>query len=391
MPRQYRFVSANSHLEVAPERWTARVPHKYRDRAPRRVVFPDGSDGCLVEGQPILINGLNLCGKPYDQYDVLGVSWDGAAGAGDPTQRLAEQDRDGIDAEVLFTGVGGPNLWRGIRSNDAYKAVLRAYNDFLAHDYCAIAPDRLVGLGVVPETSVDDGIDEMEHCAKIGLKGVTLNAFPSGRGVVTPGDDKFWAAAIDLDIAITVHVVFGFPANYLGPAAVYPKEPEEIGQAGNDVVRRYANYAIRGGRNAMQMVFGGVFDRFPKLRIYFAETQIGWIPNWLEQMDYTYERNRFWSERRLGMKPLQRRPSEYVREHCWWGFLLNPIGVKLRHEIGVNRLMWATDFPHSETDWPNSHKAAIEPNFVGVPANEIARMVAGNAIDFFKLPADRKT
>ena len=142
--------------------------------------------------------------------------------------------------------------------------------------------------------------------------------------------------------------MFGFPANYSGPTAIYPREPEEIGQAGNDMVRRYANYAIRGGRNAMQMVFAGVFDRFPKLKIYFAETQIGWIPNWLEQMDYSYDRNRHWSERLLGMKPLMRQPSEYVREHCWWGVLLNPIGVRLRHEIGVDRIMWATDFPHSK-------------------------------------------
>ena len=288
---------------------------------------------------------------------------------------------------MLFTGVGGPNLWRGIGSNDAYRSVLRAYNDFLAEDYCSVDPDRLIGLGVVPETSIADAIAEIEHCAKLGLKGVTLNAFPSGKGLATPEDDEFWAAAIDLDIPLTVHVVFGFPANYSGPTAIYPREPEEIGQAGNDTVRRYANYAIRGGRNAMQMVFAGVFDRFPKLKIYFAETQIGWIPNWLEQMDYSYERNRHWSERLLGLKPLARRPSEYVREHCWWGVLLNPIGVRLRHEIGVDRIMWATDFPHSETDWPNSQEMSIKPNFEGVPEDEVHRMIAGNAIEFFKLDA----
>ena len=216
---------------------------------------------------------------------------------------------------------------------------------------------------------------------------MTLNSFPSGKGLATPEDDEFWTAAIDLDIPLTVHVVFGFPANYSGPTAIYPREPEEIGQAGNDTVRRYANYAIRGGRNAMQMVFAGVFDRFPKLKIYFAETQIGWIPNWLEQMDYSYARNRHWSERVLGLKPLARQPSEYVREHCWWGVLLNPIGVRLRHEIGVDRIMWATDFPHSETDWPNSQEMAIKPNFEGVPEDEVYRMIAGNAIDFFKLDA----
>ena len=387
MARYYRIISADSHLEISPEMWTDRLPKKYRDRAPRRVTLPDGSDGCLVENQPLLLNGLNLAGKPYEELSPLGVSWDGAAGAGEPAQRIAEQDRDGIDAEVLFTGVGGPNLWRGIGSNEAYGAVLRAYNDFLAEDYCSVDPDRLIGLGVVPETSVDDAIAEMEHCAKLGLKGITLNAFPSGKGLVTPQDDSFWAAAIDLDIALTVHVVFGFPVNYAGPAATYPQQPDEIGQAGNDVVRRYGNYAIRGGRNAMQLVFGGVFDRFPQLKIYFAETQIGWIPNWLEQMDYTYDRNRHWSERLLGMKPLKRQPSEYIREHTWWGVLLNPIGVRMRHEIGVDRIMWATDFPHSETDWPNSHEVSIKANFDGVPDDEVQRMVAGNAIDFFKLDA----
>ncbi len=114
-----------------------------------------------------------------------------------------------MDAEVLFAAmVAGPVFWRNISHDEVYKAVIRGYNDWLAEEYCAVAPDRLIGMGVIPITNVDDAIAEMEHCKKLGLKGVLLGALPNAKGYPTPEDDKFWAAAIDLDMPVTVHVQF---------------------------------------------------------------------------------------------------------------------------------------------------------------------------------------
>ncbi len=190
MAREYRLISSDGHLEVRPERWTHRVPAKYRDRAPRSVQLPDGGDAILIEGQPLQeANFLDLrAGRAEGQWQPFGIKVEEAAGTGSPEQRVREQDMDGLDAEVLFTAmVAGPVLWRNIAHDEVYKTVIRAYNDWLAEEYCAVAPDRLIGLGVIPWTNVDDAIAEMEHCAKQGLKGVVLGVLPSCQGVPDAG------------------------------------------------------------------------------------------------------------------------------------------------------------------------------------------------------------
>jgi predicted TIM-barrel fold metal-dependent hydrolase len=381
--RQWRCISADSHLEIPSDRWTHRVPEDYRDRAPRRIRLANGGDAFVVENMPIYYGGMNLyAGKSPEQFNPIGLTWDDTPGTGPPEQRLREQDRDGVDAEVLFPGVGGRRLWRGIADDRAYLAILRAYNEYLAEDYCAVEPERLIGLGVIPETSIDDAIAELEYCARAGLKGINLGAFPSGKPYPTPEDDRFWAATLDLQMPVTVHVSFAQPRG--APVFKYPKEPNGDMRPA-DPVERLARYGVRGnGLNAVQLVVAGVFDRFPALGIFFAETQIGWIPIYLEQMDHNYTRHRFWVERVYGLPPLKRLPSEYIREHCWWGFFNDNFGLRVRHEIGPDRIMWSTDFPHVESDWPNS-QALIDEQFAGVPDDEKQRILAGNCMEFFHL------
>lgn len=132
------------------------------------------------------------------------------------------------------------------------------------------------------------------------------------------------------------------------------------------------------------MIMTGLFDRFPKLKIYWAENQVGWIPIFLEQMDMIYEANRFWVERILGVKQLARRPSEYAREHAYWGFFDDPVGVQLRHKVGVDHIMWGSDFPHEVTRWPNSMEVMDE-QMAGVPGEERRKMMCENAVEFFHL------
>ncbi len=177
MARQYNLMSADGHLEVPPERWVHRVPEKYRDRAPHTVHLPDGGDALMIEGQPLLeANFLDLrAGRAEGTWQPFGLKVADAAGTGSPEQRVQEQDQDGMDAEVLFAAmVAGPVFWRNIAHDEVYKAVIRGYNDWLAEEYCAVAPDRLIGMGVIPITNVDDAIAEMKHCKKLGLKGVSI-------------------------------------------------------------------------------------------------------------------------------------------------------------------------------------------------------------------------
>src|SRR5581483_9251343 len=299
----------------------------------------------------------------------------------------AEQDRDGIDAEVMFPGVSGPGLWSAIADRQAYLAVVRAYNDFLAEEYCAVAPDRLIGLGVIPWTGVDDAIAEMEHCAKQGLKGVMLGTFPSGLGRPSPEDDRFWAAALDLKVAITAHEQFDRTGPRAGALLKYPSAPKDVIDRisePRDFCGQMVKFGRLGGVNAIQLVLDGVFDRFPDLKVFFAETQIGWIPFYLEMCDVRYERHELWAQKLLGFTPLKGLPSEYVHRHVFWGFQHDFVGVELRHHIGVDRIMWAIDFPHQDSEWPNS-MALIDKMFARVPAEETRRIVAQNAIDYFHL------
>ncbi|HZD41451.1 MAG TPA: amidohydrolase family protein [Terriglobales bacterium] len=380
MANTYRLFSADSHLEISPQRWTERVPQKYRDRAPRLIKLPNGGDGIIVEGQPVYVLGLAVAGRPYEHHQLTGLNYATSAGAGSAEQRLKEQDHDGIDGEVLFTSAGNLSFWRGIRNDEAYLAVLHAYNEFLVEEYTACNRDRLLAMGVIPAHSVAAAVKEMEYCAKAGLKGVLINTFPSGKLYPSAEDDHFWSASIDMNMPITVHV--GLQKTD-GPLFKYDRSPSEVA-FGGDPVRVLTRFAGTSGLNAVQLVLSGVFDRHPKLKIYWAETQMGWLPYFYEQLDDVYKRSRYWMERDFGMAPLAREPSAYIREHCLWGFIYDPIGVRLRYEVGVDNIMWGNDFPHSAGDWPNS-KRVIENMLSGVPENERQKILVDNAVKYFHL------
>lgn len=385
MPRHYKIISADSHLDLRPERWTSRVPKRWRDRAPRTVILANGNEAIIVENRPPRSPGAtNITGIPYEQHG-LQKYWFEGPGTGSPEQRLWEQDQDGIDAEVLFTHATYPLLWRGISDDEAYKAMIRAYNEWLAEEYCAYNPNRLIAMGIVPDTGVDDAIAEMEHCAKAGLKGINLHRFPSGKSYPTPEDDRFWAAALDMKFPLSSHTNGGTTRlSGSGPTFQYPIAPK--GKLERDPVTLLFRFAGEQPMAPLQMAMFGVFDRFPDLKIYWAESQIGWLPYSFDQIDDNYERNRYWGERDFGLKPSAKRPSEYLRANCLWGFMRDPWGVKCRHEIGVDTLLWGSDFAHATGNWPHSMDIVNE-TFAGVTEEERHKMLAGNTIRFFHLDA----
>ena len=383
--RTYTRISADSHIEVPPNIWSRNVPEPFKDMAPKHIKLPNGGDGFLVEGG-IYQGGSNLyAGKTPQEYRPIGLKWIDMAGTGDGHQRLREMDMDGVDAEVLYPGVGGVrNITRRIKDDETYHALVKTYNRWLVEEYCAPDPDRLIGVGCIPERGLEQAMEELEHAARAGMKVVELAKFPSGKDYPTPEDDRFWSAVLDLDMPVTVHVSFQRPR---GPVFRYPVEPPDHLRP-PDYVTRLARYGIRGALTVTQMVMSGLFERYPKLEIYFAENQIGWVPIYLEQMDHNYERHRYWAEDIYQLKPLKRRPSEYVKQHIYWGFFDDPVGMKLRHEIGLDRILWGGDFPHVESDWPHSGEL-LGRLLRDVPDDERSQIVAGNAIRFLRLGGNR--
>jgi predicted TIM-barrel fold metal-dependent hydrolase len=391
MAKSYRFISADSHYESPPEHWTHRVAKAYRERAPRRVKLAGGGDGLVLEGRPLIYGGTSLYGgRAPEIFDPTKLDYDNTPGCGSAEQRLREQDQDGIDAEVLFA-LDVRNA--AIKDKLARIAVVQGFNDFFAEEYCAIDRDRLIGMAVLPNSGVAEDIAEVERCKRMGLKGAWLSTFPSGKSFPTVEDDRFWAAALDLDMPLVVHT--SFPAKVGSretPLFKYPKEPEGEKRPPTDFVQRFARQAPHhsGSVEISQLIVAGVFERFPKLQIYWAENNIGWLPYFGEQIDHEYAANRFWAERMLGLPRLKRLPSEYLKENAHWGFFEDRIGIKLRHEIGVDRVMWSTDFPHIVTRWPNSLKT-LESQMSEVPKDEQRKMVADNAIKFFHLDQVART
>jgi len=382
MARQYKVISGDGHIDLNPDVWRNRVAAKWRERAPKRVKMPNGSDAVVVDGgKPNTIGVTRSVRVARKDLAKQVPTFENSAGTGSPEQRLREQDQDGIEAEILFSQISF--VLRQAKDDDLYLELVRAYNEFLAEGYMAVAPDRLICMGTIPITGVEDAVRELEHCAKLGLRGVKLDRFPSGRGYPTAEDDKFWAAAVDLKMPLTNHNDGKMGSGRGEPAFKYDKEP------GEDVHQREPmNYFFRFTNDAMtasiQMAFAGVWDRFPALEMYWAETMIGWFEYGLWQVDDHYRRYMPMIHENWGLRYLERKPSEYLKERTYWGFLHDPVGIRRRDCIGYDKLMWGTDFAHAASEWPNSIKL-MERDFADVPENEKRAMLVDNCVKYFHL------
>jgi predicted TIM-barrel fold metal-dependent hydrolase len=385
MAREYKRISADSHLEVPNSRWTHRIDPKYRDQGPKDTKLENGADATVIGDMAPRENPMDLYGgKGRDQWLPYGQTYDSTPGTGSPSQRVKEQDMDNTDAEILFPAVVvGPRYWAKIKDPNVQNAVFHGWNAWVGEEYRTEYPDRLFPVGAIPTTGVDAATAELKHCKDVGLHSAVITTFPNGGPRPQPEDDRFWAASLDLDIKVLIHVELDRSMDTTGRFLDYPIEHEEALKH-TELAFQVQRFARVGGTNVVQLLLSRLFDRFPTLQIGCLEFYLGWVPFFLEMADVRYNRHIYWSEKLLGYKPLPAMPSEIIKQHFHWGFQQDRSGVELRHHMGVDRLMWAADFPHQETDWPHSDKV-IEFNFRGVPENEQKMMVAGNAQKFYKI------
>ena len=347
MARYYQVISADGHVETPPDPWVKYVPEKWKDRAPRLINLPDGGEGWIIEGQPLLKNGQNITGRGPIRFD-FGSYYkpDGSFndGAGGPVQRLREQDEDGVDAEVLFPPVFASRFLEGIKDPDIYRSMIRAYNSWLAYDYCSVAPDRLIGNSVTPISDIDHAVAEVEFAKSAGLKSVAFYMFPNGTGFAQPEDDRFWAKCLELDMAISPHFGFGevrAPVGQPGAGTAGPPYASALVQRAGSHAPVYC---------MAQLMAAGVFDRFPEIKFYFAESNASWLPSTMFFMDDNHEifSNAF------GGRRMELTPSEYIAKHCFFSIIRDPVAVELADHLPIDNIMWGTDFPHSVGSFPNS-------------------------------------
>jgi predicted TIM-barrel fold metal-dependent hydrolase len=336
-------ISADSHITEPPNCYLDFIDPAFRDRAPRIKALPGVGDAFVIEGMatPVPLGLLAAAGKDPAKITVDGVAFEDLWRSGwDPKYRLADQDLDGVAAEMIYPTVG--MLLCNHPDFDFKKACFEAYNRWLA-GYCSEAPDRLHGLAQVSMRSPADGVAELEAVKAMGFKGVMMPGEPAVEDYDSPLYDPVWAAAVELGLPLSFHIL----TTRSGSLGQNPRGPRINGFLS----------IIRGCQDIMGMlIFSGVFDRHPDLKIVCVEADAGWVPHYMYRMDHAYKRHRYW----MKAPPLKRMPSEYFAEHIYVTFQDDWVAFKTKDLCNVRRLMWASDFPHSDSTWPNSQEMLAE-------------------------------
>lgn len=373
--REYRLIDADCHVLEPPHIWQRWLPEAFRERAPRLVKDEEGGDAWqFQEGTPIMCIGLVATpGMRFEDIKWRGYTYDTIRkGCFDGVARLDDMDFDGVDAEFIYPSQRTMFYFMGQQDRDFHLAGVRAYNDYMAQEFCAADRERLFFLAQMPNLGVDAMIDEMKRCrSDLGARGVIITTWPSGEDDLLPDDDRFFAAAADLGMPVSIHINIQRKRNprgvIEGPAAI-------------------ATMALAGMLAfppiMSELIMSGLFDRVPGLQIVGVETEVGWIPEALEQIDNFYWRNRT----HTGVE-IARLPSDYFHRHFTCTFISDRTGVRNRYDIGVRNMAWSTDYPHHGCDWPYSRKVVAE-MFDSVPAGERYQICAGNMVRLYDLPQD---
>ncbi len=373
MKREYHIVDADAHTYTPKDMWDRWLPKKFYDRRPRLTKDEAGGDAWefdpAIPPEPL---GLTLtAGMKYEDFKWMGLKYgDIRPGCYDGKERLKDMDQDGLDAQILYSDNRPMSYFMSVKDRDFHLAAIQAYNSWLIEEFCSPDPARLIGLGQIPNLGVETAIAELHGLKKRGVRGVILRAWPSGKPRISPEDDPFWAACQALELPICHHGFAGQPEQWKATREmlmVGPVGALSVG-LGTDVIPFIT-----------QTIATGVFDRFPGLKLGAIETQAGWLPYLLEQLDDKYFRNRTW-----GQVNIRYLPSEYWSRNWFVTFIKDQYGIANRHSIGIDTMMWSTDYPHHGNDWPYSRKV-IQFSFAGVQEEEKARMIAGNAVRIFRL------
>ncbi len=367
--RPYQLISADSHVNEPPDLWTARLPVGLLDRAPRIERFERG-DAWVVEGarEPIPF-GRNACAgmspwppDPWMRFEAV------RPGGYDPKARLLDQDLDGVDAEVLFPTPRVANAIFVNPDRDFHVACLQAYNDWIA-ELCSHEPARLAGVALLPNSGLDDAVAECRRVAGLpGINAVSIGMYPHGDVVIAEDDDQLWATIEELDLTLAIHV-------RLTDAA-----PGGHHATLREGVIRMLDVPVR----LEEFIYTGVMWRFPRLRLAFVEVDAGWVPYWKEQAYNRWRRQdpELRARRGMSQSPLS------CMDRIGFTYITDRHAVHHRHLVGLDQLMWSSDYPHSASDHPFSWRT-IESDFYGVPDDERHAVLAGNAMRFFKLLGGR--
>lgn len=342
MSRIYNIVDADGHVLEPLDLWANYLDPAFRDQAPEMIVDTDGKERLLLEGR--ILGGAKGIGHSGAIGARDGIVSDdtakyvnGRPGGFDPHARIKDLDVDGIDAVFLYPTVG---LFTGCARDPQLSAALcRAYNRWLA-DYCSAYPDRLFGVAMLPMQAVELAVEEMRFARKeLGMRGGFVRPNPyNDRMLDHPVYDPLWAEAQELDFCLGIHEGAGGDMPTVG-----------IDRFEGRGAKHIISHTMEMMLAAMSIIWGGVVDRFPQVRIAFMESGGGWAAPWLDRMD------RHFDDQGFNDSGLSMRPSELFRRNCWISF--EPVEGSLdvlADYIGPNKILWATDYPHPDGFFPGA-------------------------------------
>jgi uncharacterized protein len=383
----YTIIDADTHVTETPDLWTSRAPARMRDRVPHVVTGPDGTPRWLVGvGRPLANVGMTATAgvgsfkHPPRSYEEM------HPGAYDAGARLKYMDQMGIWAMVMYPNVGGFGAQQFLKLNDPELMLtcVQIYNDWQT-EWASADSRRLLPITSIPFWDVAAAAKEVRRCAAMGHKGILFTGEPQYWGLPLLGDphwNSLWEVAVELDLPISFHIGSGDMAEGLlkNRVATYGK------------MAAFAELAVdiflRNGLQLNDLLMSGVLVRYPRIKFVSVESGIGWIPFVLEAMDYQFKGNSVAEEH----PEFDMLPSEYFARNvyaCYWFEQTAP--RRLIDKIGVDNILFETDFPHPTSLYGDEVHARIKGGLSDCEESVRSKILWSNAQKLYKVTAPSAT
>jgi len=371
-PEDLILVSVDDHVVEPPDLFEHHLTPEWKDRAPRVVRRKDGSDVWVFEGQQLLNIGLNaVAGRPPEEYGVEPTSFEQLRpGCYDLGERVRDMNANGVLGSLCFPSFPSfcGALWARTEDKRLAITMLRAYNDWHIDEWCGGAPGRFIPLALPVMWDAAACAEEVRRVARKGCHALSFTENPEKLGFPSLHDpywDPVWQACSDEGTIVCIHI-----GSAAGMQFTTMDSPV-------DVMITVSPISIVSC--AADLVWSQVLRRFPKLKFALSEGGIGWIPYFLERLDYVHRHHHRWTHQDFGGK----KPSDLFREHIVTCFIDDPVGVQLRHEVGIETITWECDYPHSDTTWPTAPEQ-LAASLGGIPDEDIAAITWQNAVREFR-------
>jgi predicted TIM-barrel fold metal-dependent hydrolase len=370
------FISADDHVQEHPNVWTQRLSKtRWGDRIPQLRRLENGTEGWIVDGRRLPLRGVARAGALMADRAREPLRWEEIPTVVyDAKERLRAMDAEGVDYSVLYPSVAGlaGETFGRLTDPEFELACVQAYNDWLIEEWAKVSP-RFIPQCIVPLFPIEAAVTEINRAVAKGHRGVIYPAVPMELRDVPhinePAYDPLWATCQDLEVPLCFHAGAS-EAIQIQPYAGYS---EEIASAFRAIAQPVSTVSV-----VVNLLVSRVLMRYPRLKVVFGESALGWGAYLLEYTDFQAKGDR------LHLEGYELTPSQLFRRQCYLVGWYDRASLQTRHFIGSENILWATKFPLTTSTWPNSQDY-IARSFAGVPENERQKILWRNAAQLYKI------